>query len=477
MNLLRATLLLFILTLTACASPPTPAATDSPAPAATVSDQSTLQPIPAGNDFSNLSYTQAFDKLIEAARRQYAFNGVDGKQPDWDAVYAEIQPRIQQAEAAGDAQAFFLALRDFSLAFRDGNVNLGGGDLQVSLFQTETEGGYGFAIRELDDGRVIVAYALAGGPAEKAGIQVGAIVTGFNGQPISSAIEAVKLWGAPPSQEGSARYQKSRYLLRAKVGSQATVEFANPGGESQTVALTAVAERESFAVTSLFVSYTGGALPVESKIHPSGIGYVRVTSTADNRELILAQFEAALQQFQVAQATGLIIDLSVVVNLTPETSLSSLGLAGFLSNEPIPLGQLQFAGAGGAFENEGAPETIQPRAIRYSFPAYVLLVGPACARSCELEAYALSQVPGMIVVGHSPTAGVVSDASRGQFLLPEGFTFQFPTGRYILPDGTVFLEGQGTPLTARVPVDEDTVLSLDDILLTVAEAIVQGNAD
>jgi C-terminal processing protease CtpA/Prc len=218
-------------------------------------------------------------------------------------------------------------------------------------------------------------------------------------------------------------------------------------------------------------------LPVESKILPSGIGYVRVTSTADNRELILAQFEAALQQFQVAQATGLIIDLSVVVNLTPETSLSSLGLAGFLSNEPIPLGQLQFAGAGGAFENEGAPETIQPRAIRYSFPAYVLLVGPACARSCELEAYALSQVPGMIVVGHSPTAGVVSDASRGQFLLPEGFTFQFPTGRYILPDGTVFLEGQGTPLTARVPVDEDTVLSLDDILLTVAEAIVQGNAD
>ena len=49
-------------------------------------------------------------------------------------------------------------------------------------------GGYGFAIRELDDGRVIVVHVTAGGPAEAAGMQVGAVVTEFNGQPIADAI-------------------------------------------------------------------------------------------------------------------------------------------------------------------------------------------------------------------------------------------------------------------------------------------------
>jgi len=143
----------------------------------------------AENDFSALSYTQAFDSMFEIARREYAFNGVAGKPPDWDALYANIRPRIQQAEAERDPQKYFLALRAFTLAFRDGNVNLGGGDIQVSLFQAAIAGGYGFALRELDDGRVIVTYVAAGGPAAGAGIQPGAQVTGFSGQPISSALD------------------------------------------------------------------------------------------------------------------------------------------------------------------------------------------------------------------------------------------------------------------------------------------------
>ncbi|MEW5939018.1 MAG: PDZ domain-containing protein [Chloroflexota bacterium] len=477
MTPLRSTIILFaLLTLTACASSPpsAPAASPSPAPGATVSIPfGTLQAIPPGNDFSSLTYAQAFDKLFEAARTRYAFNGIDGKRPDWDALYADLQPRVRQAESTRDAQAYFLALRDFSLAFHDGNINLGGSDLQVTLFQTETEGGYGFAIRELDDGRVIVSYVMPAGPAEEAGMKVGAQVTAFNGRPIAEAIGAVVLWGSPPSMESSARYQQSRYLLRARVGSRAQVTFANPGGASRTVALTAVAERESFAVTSLFISYSAATLPVEARILPSGVGYARVTSTADNRDQIAILFEEALKQFALANAPGLIVDLRVVVNLSPETGLPALGLAGFLTDESISLGQMQtFDQVSGRFQNFGAPQTILPRPNRYSFPALALLVGPGCARTCEWEAYAFSRVPGVIVVGQYPTAGVMSDATGGQFLLPEGFTFQFPTGRYVLPDGSLFLEGQGVVPTLRVPVDETTVLATQDVILQAAEQAI-----
>jgi C-terminal processing protease CtpA/Prc len=425
------------------------------------------------NDFSGQSYTQAFDNMFEIARRDYAFNGVTGKQPDWDVLYAASRPRVEQAEADHDPQAYFLALRDFTLGFRDGRVNLGGGDIQVALFQTAIEGGYGFAIRELDGGRFIVTYVMAGGPAADAGILIGAEVTGFGNQLISSAMEAVSIWGVPPSTESLMRYQQSRYLLCAPLGTTATVTFANPGGESQTVPLAAVKENESFAITSVFLNYNAQSLPVEFKVLPSGVGYIKVSSTSDDREKIASLFESALKDFQAAQISGVIIDLRVVVNLTPNSILPPLGLAGFFTDQNIPLGQFQyFNAAAGQFENRGELQTILPKADQYHFAKLALLIGPGCSNACELEAYALSKLPGMSVVGQSPSAGVLSDVTGGQFLLPEGFSLQIPMGRFVQPEGGILIEGQGLPLTVRVPVDETTVLSTEDVVLNAAEALV-----
>jgi len=46
---------------------------------------------------------------------------------------------------------------------------------------------------------------------------------------------------------------------------------------------------------------------------------------------------------------------------------------------------------------------------------------------------------------------------------------QFPTGRIINLDGSLFLEGVGVQPTIKVPVDAATVLSSDDIILQKAE--------
>ena len=57
-----------------------------------------------------------------------------------------------------------------------------------------------------------------------------------------------------------------------------------------------------------------------------------------------------------------------------------------------------------------------------------VLVGQACASACEIEAYGFSQVPGMMVFGETPSAGVEAEVGRGQFSLPEGLSLQAPTG-------------------------------------------------
>ncbi len=102
----------------------------------------------------------------------------------------------------------------------------------------------------------------------------------------------------------------------------------------------------------------------------------------------------------------------------------------------------------------------------------VLMVGQTCYSACELEAYGFSQVPGMIVVGQYPTGGVEAEVARGQFVLPGDLSLQVPTGRFILPDGSLFLEGTGVQPTLRVPINEETVLAKGDIELDYAERAV-----
>ena len=414
-------------------------------------------------DYSQDSYTEAFDKMFEIVRKEYAFNGVEGKQPDWDALYAELKPRVQKAETDNDPNAFYLVMRDFTWAFKDGHVGFGGGDYANQDFAQSTEGGYGFAIRELDDGKAVVIYVLEGGPAALAGIEVGAEVTAFNDEPIADAIGKIQPFTIQ-SSDFAIRYQQTRYLLRGKLGDVAKITFINPNGSEQTVSLATVSERDSFSRTSiLFGADVDNLLPVDIDVIADGnaeIGYIRINSNYDDLNLIIRLFERALQQFEAREVAGIIIDMRY------NSGGANLGLAGFFTDQEIPLGQLEYySETTGQFEPEGLPDRVLPNQNQYRFDKMVLLVGPACASACELESYGFSQVPGMVTVGQYPTSGIEAEVARGQFLLPESFALQIPTGRFTLSDSSLFLEGQGVQPTLRVPIDESTVYSTDDVVL------------
>jgi C-terminal processing protease CtpA/Prc len=409
----------------------------------------------------------AFDKLIEFLRMNYAFNGIEGKQPDYDALVTELRPRVEAAEANNDPGAFYLALRDLTWAFKDGHVGMDGGDYWYDLFVAATSGGYGFAISELDDGSFVVIYLSASGPAEKAGMKVGAVVTEWNGEPISDAVDAVVPWALPQSADWLIRYQQARYLLRAIPGDQADVTFVNPGGVSQTASLTAIAERDSFNRTSVYYNAPTNLLPVEFKILDSGVGYVAIYSEADDIQLTIKLFERALKAFEDAEVPGIIIDMRYNGGGTP------LGLAGFLTDNEIPLGQSYYYNENTQqFEPEGLEDKILPNANQYRFDKIVILVGQACASACEEESYGFSQVPGAEVVGMFPSASMFGEVSRGQFILPDGFSMQFPTGRYLLPDGSIFLEGIGVQPTLWVPKTFEAVSSEEDVILQFGERAV-----
>lgn len=429
----------------------------------------------AVKDYSELSYTEAFDNMFEVVRKEYAFNGIEDKQPDYDALYAELSPRVKEADANKDAEAFYLAMRDFTRAFKDGHVGLSGGDIGAQVQQEETAGGYGFAIRELDDGKVIAVYVMEGGPAAAAGMETGAEITRFNGKAIREAIGEVVPANAPHSTDFGLRFYQAVYLVRAPVGTEAQVAFINPATDAQpateqTAELAAVEEQESLFATSLYRNYDPNALPVEYIVASSlGVGYVKVNSNYDDLNLVIRLFQRALEKFEENGIQTLIIDMRA------NSGGANLGLAGFLTDQEIELGQLQYySEATGSFESERPVDKVIPNQTQFRFNKMFLLIDQACASACELESYGFSQVPGMEVIGHTPTAGVEAEVARGQFELPEGMSLQVPTGRFILPDGSLFLEGQGVQPTVRVPVTADNAFGDQDAVLNEAIARARG---
>ncbi len=419
-------------------------------------------------DFSNLSYTEAFDAMFQKVRVEYAFNGIPGKAPDWDSLYADLAPRVAEAERRRDRRAFFDVMFDFVNAFRDGHVGLSS-PLSGSLFRERAAGGYGFAIRELDDGRALIVFVTRNSPADRAGMQVGAELLAFNGTPVKDAIGAVEPVGGPFSTDFALRYQQARYLLRAPVGTEAEVTFANPRSAPRTVTLRAVEERDSFLATSIFQERNPAALPVEFEVRPSGAGYIRINSNYDDLYLLIRLFERALQTFNDLNVPGVIIDMRQNSGGAP------LGLAGFLTDQEIVVGQREYySDLTGRFEPKGPVEKILPNQNQYRFDKLVLLVGQACFSACEYESYGFSKVPGMIVIGETPTAGVYAEVARGQYILPDNTFLQVPTGRTLLPDGTPLLEGVGVAPTIRIPVTADTVLANRDLALERAEQEIIG---
>jgi C-terminal processing protease CtpA/Prc len=419
-------------------------------------------------NYSDKSYTEAFDELFNSISTNWAFNDVETKKVDWDALYKEIQPRIAEAEKKKDPLAFYAALHTFILGIPDGHTGISdSGDLGIQDFSSKSEGGYGFAIRELDNKKVIVTFVNPGGPAELAGLQVGAEVTEWNSKPIKDAIGMVEPYSGPFSLELTKRYQQTRYLLRAALNVEATLTFANPNGQSQTVKLISVAERDSLVRSSIYFDAPVPTYPVEFKVLDSGIGYIRINSNYDDLGLIIRLFEYALKQFQASGITNIIIDMRFNSGGNP------LGLAGFFYDKEIILGQLEYySEITGKFEPEGQPQKVLPNKNQYPFDKIAILVSPACASACEIESYGFSQLPNAIVVGMFPSAGVEAEVARGQYELPEGISIQIPTGRFKNPDGSLFLEGTGVVPTVKVPVTAETVLTTDDVVLAAAEKAI-----
>ncbi len=413
------------------------------------------------SDFSGMSYSEAFDAMIEKMRNEYAFT--DYKHIDWDAKIAEFRPRFVEAETTNDAKAYRQALSDFAWSIPDGHIS---GPFLGEEFQFATGGGLGIAARELDDGRTIVNFVLADSPAAEAGIELGTEIVSINGVPIADAISNAVAWSAPFSTEHFKRLQQMRYVTRFPVGEEVEVTFINADGEEESVTLEAVPERESFSFSSFNTGLTGFELPVEYRLLDSGYGYVKIYSFADNDLLSIQVWERMIRALNQNGVPGLIIDMR---QNGGGSGFLADQMAAYFFDEPLELGST------GYYNKETGEFYFDERGIdRYYLPAedlryhgdIAVLIGPNCNSACEFFSYDMTIKERAAIVGQYPTAGL--GGSVEDFLMPENELFRFTIGRAVDMNGEIHIEGKGVPPTVDVPVDEETLFSKGDPILDAA---------
>jgi C-terminal processing protease CtpA/Prc len=418
----------------------------------------------AQDDFSDLSYTEAFDAVIEMYRNKYAYTEL--KEIDWDAKKEEFRPRFEVAEADNDPVAYQLALRDFVWSIPDGHLSAPTDDVQFAI---ETGGGLGMAVREVDDGRVITNFILDGGPASEAGIELRAEIVSIDGEPIEDVISANIPWSSPFSSDHARRLQQLRYITRFPVDTVVEVEYKNPGdSESTTVELTAVAEQDSFRFSSFNRGLTGAEAPVEFNVLDDGYGYVKIYSFSDNSVLTIQLWERMIQTLNAQGIPGLVIDMR---QNGGGSGFLADEMAAYFFNEELSTGNTAtYDDSLGKFYADPNLESVfilPPEELRYNGEIAVL-VGPNCNSACEYFTYDMTLQDRAAVVGQYPTAGL--GGAQATYALPDGLQLQFSIGRALDADGNTIVEGTGVAPTVKVPVDEETLFSETDPIQDAAIA-------
>ncbi len=421
------------------------------------------------DDFSQLSYTEAFDKMLEKFKNEYAFT--EFKQIDWDAKGAEFRPLFENAESKKDSHLYALAMRDFLWSIPDTHIGFDQSLLNEDFF-IETEGGLGFAMRETDDGKTIATFILDGGPAHTAGMKWGAEIISLDGRPVSEVVDAAVPWSSPFSNKDIARLQQLRYALRFKADKgQVEVVFKNPDEAEQTVNMEVVAERDSFSYSSFYRGQNPTALPVEFDVLPGGYGYIKINSFLDNDVLSIQVWERAIKYFNDNQIPGVILDLRI--NGGGSGWLADQMAAYFFDKEIIVGNTARYNKGSGEFYTDPGDETlmISPREeLQYGGPV-VVMVGPACASACEFFSYNMTIDKRAAIIGQYSSDG--AGGSVEQFLMPENIYTQMTTGRAVDAQGNIHLEGKGVVPTVKVPVTAETLFreaNGEDVILDAAIA-------
>lgn len=419
-------------------------------------------------DYSDQSYAEAFNSLVDQLSNEYAFT--EYKEIDWEALRDQFLPRFEEADADEDSTAYQRALRDFAWSIPDGHV---AGPFVTDDFREAVLGGIGISIRETDEGQAYVVFLTEGGPADLAGIEFGAEITAVNSTPIAEHISNTVSHFAPYSTPHSERMDLLLFSTRFPLGTEVEVSYINPESSAEeTAVLTAGSELESYYYWQDIAARDGFELPVEYELLDEGVGYVSIYSFSDNDLLSAQLWERMIREMNENQVPAIIIDMR---ENGGGSGFLADALAAYFFDEELTLGNTAY------YDEERGEFYMDPEdADHFYLPSedlryegeIVVLVGPSCASACEFFSYDMTLDDRATIIGHYPTAGLGGSIDR--VAMPDDIEFTFTQGRAVDAEGNIHIEGIGVVPDIDVPVTRESLLGEQDMVLQAAVDLLVG---
>lgn len=426
------------------------------------------------DDFSEMGYLDAYEGMLEKFRNEYAFTEL--KNLDWDEIEATTRPLFEEADEADDIQLYARALMEFVWLIPDGHVSSNAINILGQDFLDETDGGLGIAIREVEDGRIIVNYLLEGSPADEAGIQLGTEIIAIDDVPIADAVADTFAWSEPFSVEHVLHLQQLRYVTRFPLETVVDVTFINADGEEETATMEVIAERDSFNFSSFNVDRSGIELPVEWEFVDDYL-YVTISSFIDDDRLQILLWERMIRDAQASQVEGIIIDMR---NNGGGSSWLAYQMGAYFYQESFEVGNTY------SYDIETGEFILGDEFVEFILPSedlrfngeVVVIVGPNCGSACEHFAYGMTIDNRATILGHYPTMGLGGGVER--FFMPDNVFVQITINRRVDSNSEIHIEGIGIVPDVVVPINEETLQLTDrefimnDPLIDAAVAFLHG---
>ena len=359
----------------------------------------------AVNDYSDLTYTEAFNKLFEKVSKEYPFT--QEKNIDWQALYNKYAPQIKKVD---NDQDFFRIMHNFTFEIPDGHVYI---SINPDVFYEEKGGGFGLVLSQLSDGRVIVRDVINDSPAQQNGIKKGAEIISWNNEPVQKAIDKITPYFGPYSTKHVYKLKQIDFLTRVPPGTNVELSYKNPGDiTATTITLNSEVEYQSIFETIPSFNTDPLSLPVESyTLNDETIGYIRVSTFSDDYHLMAQLWERSIKTLLDEDISSLIIDIR---NNSGGSTGLALDFAGFFFDKEFVVYQSAYYNEKtGKFEYVKYKPKVHPSPYQFEGDIAVL-IGPNCISACEGFAYALSQYKYATIIGHSPSAGAFGEVGRGQ---------------------------------------------------------------
>lgn len=439
---------------------------------------------PSSEDFSGLSWTEAFKRMNEKLSREYAFT--EWRDVDWNALYDEYSPLIAEAEDDNSLEDYYLALRRYLWSVKDGHMHIEGDNL--GLEDKLYGAGFGLTFERLDDGKIIVNWVEDSGPASKAGMKAGAEVVQWNNKPIDKAVAETDTCFAlyPPATNEMLGVMQRYFLGRASAGEKKAVSFVNPG-ESVAVEATVTAVKDDMESLQHTYSLVGFPPPenkdgvtsiVVSETLAEGYGYIKIEGEYDlpknkkgDHTPTLELFQAAVDKFIGEDAPGLVIDVrsndggsdemvaEMMSSLFTESSFYEYQNWYDTENERMEI--MLVNEESGGFEDPGKGIEISPGSKRFNGPV-VALVNPACISSGEGVAMCIDRLPNGEVAGFRGTNGSFGMVYGVMVKMPGDYSITYPIGQSLDKEKSIQVESRegkgGITPGIRVPLTAENAI-------------------